>query len=155
MTVVQFPLLPIDSQRGRYLDYWYQAALALEDLPADYVTDSWASDPGLARGEAYAAYYSRSGAAYFSWEDLPVRAWWHNDLHSEYDPYEYEARHLHGQWRLVVEKSRGCSHQQFEDAMDALDKFILEWHGPDPALGRPAARPRNRPFTSPAKPSCT
>ena len=126
MTVVQFPLLPIDSQRGRYLDYWYQAALALEDLPADYVTDSWASDPGAAM-EGHAAYYTRTSAAYFDWECLPVRAWWHNDfLVKDEDPFEYEARHLHGQWRLVIEKQRGCSQQQLEDAMDALDKFISE-----------------------------
>ena len=144
MTVVQFPLLPIDSRRGGHLDFLYRAALALENWPDGQVVDGWASDPSSAM-EGHGIYHTRTSAAYFDWECLPVRAWWHNDL-----SFEYEARHVRGQWRLVVEKSRGCSHQQFEDAMDALDKFICEWHGPNPVLGRPAARPRNRPFTSPA-----
>ncbi len=125
MTLVQFPLLPIDSQHGGHLDFLYRAALALENLPDGQAIDSWASDPGLAM-EAHAAYHTKTSAAYFSWEYPPVRAWWHNDLRSEDNPYEYEARHVQGQWRLVVEKSRGCSHQQFEDAMDAFDKFIRE-----------------------------
>jgi hypothetical protein len=121
-------LLPIDSQRGGHLDFLYGAALTLEDSSRCQVADKWASDPGLAI-EAHAAYHTKTSAAYFSWEYPPVRAWWHNDLHSEYDPYEYEARHVQGQWRLVVEKSRGCSHQQFKDAMDALDEFIREHDG--------------------------
>jgi hypothetical protein len=120
MTVVQFPLLPIDSQRGGHLDFLYRAALALENWPDGQVVDGWASDPSSAM-EGHGIYHTRTSAAYFDWECLPVRAWWHNDL-----SFEYEARHVRGQWLLVIEKQRGCSQQQFEDAMDALDKFISE-----------------------------
>ena len=120
MTVVQFPLLPIDSQRGGHLDFLYRAALALENWPDGQVVDGWASDPSDAV-EGHGIYHTRTSAAYFDWECLPVRAWWHTDL-----SFEFEARHVQGQWRLVIEKQRGCSQQQFEDAMDALDKFISE-----------------------------